>query len=266
MLRILPSAVVSLLCLLLLASAGRADSSALPPACHQLLLVTAANWNTSAATLQRYNLGQTGWKRVGHAIPVRIGRNGLAWGRGEVAVPAGAVGPRKREGDGRAPAGVFSLGPVWLRPGIPALSSDLPQNRVSDDAVGVDDPKSKYYNQIVRKSEVATPDWNSGEDMTIPEYDRVLVVHHNTANPVPGGGSCIFMHTWTTPQKATSGCTAMTSANLTETLNWLRVADEPRLVQLPEREFSGWLKAGRLPPSLTLPPRASSRKGSKPAP
>ena len=48
----------------------------------------------------------------GEAIPAVVGRNGLAWGRGvRTDLPAGE--PQKREGDGRAPAGIFKLGPAF---------------------------------------------------------------------------------------------------------------------------------------------------------
>ena len=44
------------------------------------------------------------------AAPVSVGRNGAAWGLGLHA--AQPQGPQKQEGDGRAPAGVFTLGAI----------------------------------------------------------------------------------------------------------------------------------------------------------
>ena len=62
--------------------------------------------------------------------------------------------------------------------------------------------------------------------------------------PVPGGGSCIFLHVWRGPGTATAGCTAMPDAALQEVIVWLDADAAPVLVQLPaseaERLRAGW--------------------------
>src|SRR5690349_18564827 len=82
--------------------------SPIPKECRQLLVVRSRSWRTPTATLERYERGDNpSWKLVAEATPVNIGRNGMGWGRG--LHPDGQTGPVKREGDGRAPAGVFPL-------------------------------------------------------------------------------------------------------------------------------------------------------------
>jgi len=49
----------------------------------QLVRVLAADWNSPHAVLQRYTRTQAAaaWQPVGDALPVMLGRAGLAWGR-----------------------------------------------------------------------------------------------------------------------------------------------------------------------------------------
>lgn len=221
-----------------------AAESWLPADCHQFLLVVTPDWDASAGTLQRYERGDSPWRPVGAAIPVRVGRNGLAWGRGE---RSGNGGPVKREGDGKGPAGIFRILSLWTRDGIQTPDESFPPHRIYADTQGVDDPGSRYYNRIVRRGEVPDPDWTSFEKMDIPDYDRVLVVSHNFENPRPGAGSCIFIHRWENRRTATAGCTVMSEEKLAEVIAWLRPEAQPTLVQLPQTEYERWLAAGRLP-------------------
>lgn len=59
----------------------------------QLLLVVTETWDSVAGTLQRFERSTTreAWNTLGPGVPVVVGRNGLAWGRGESRVPP--VGP-----------------------------------------------------------------------------------------------------------------------------------------------------------------------------
>ena len=80
----------------------------------QLLLVIAPDWTGRDARLFRYTrhdaLGQ--WLTEGEAIPVSLGRSGLAPAACLADDNAGAP-PPKREGDGRSPAGICSAPRGW---------------------------------------------------------------------------------------------------------------------------------------------------------
>lgn len=216
-----------------------------PADCRQMVLVVAPGWNSWKGQLQRYQRDHASapWQAQGDPIEVVLGAQGLAWGLGEVA-PA-AQGPRKREGDGRAPAGVYALPQLWTRPGIaPPPSGGFVPRAIHPDTFGVDDPKSRFYNRIV---EGVPKDWKSCERMDIPDYDRVLVVAHNLDKPRPGCGSCIFVHRWEASSIPTSGCTAMAETDLVTLIDWLRPDRSPRLVQLPQKEAELWNLRGWLP-------------------
>jgi len=102
---------------------------------------------------------------------------------------------------------------------------------ISETLLAVDDPQSRFYNQIVDSAQVVK-DWASTEFMRRADglYRCGIVVAHNPANQ-SGAGSCIFMHLWRGEGQPTAGCTAMSEENLKRVLAWLDPALEPRLIQ-----------------------------------
>lgn len=220
---------------------------------NQLLLCVASNWDSHAAQLQRFEqAGFDGdWRPVGGVITVSLGRSGLAWGRG-LHLPVGGSGPQKQEGDGRAPAGIFAITALfgYAAPDSPfARGAKLPYLCATPDLKAIDDPASAHYNRIVDQSSMAQPDWASCEDMLRSDqrYAVGAVVAHNSEQPVPGAGSCIFLHVWEGAGVPTAGCTAMALADMTEIAGWLDGAAAPVLVQLPQAEYECWREAWGLP-------------------
>jgi len=214
--------------------------------CKQLMLVTSSDWDQPKAQLQRYEKRGAQWQPVGKPIASILGGAGLAWGLGEDPVPTGGI--HKKEGDNRSPAGTYQVTQLWLRKGVPSpRTGSFPVHPIEADTVGVDDPKSRYYNRILKSTNIPQPDWDSWEKMDIPDYDRVLVVAHNLEKPSPGRGSCIFMHRWAAPDKPTSGCTAMAESDLIKVINWLRPDSKPRLVQLTRADAEQWRKRNEIP-------------------
>ena len=220
----------------------------------QLLLVVAPSWNSCTARLQRFDRPDFAgdWQAVGRAVQVSLGRAGLAWGLG-LHGHFGGEGAVKREGDGRAPAGVF---PVTALFGYAAVDSPfaraakLPYLCATRDLKAIDDPVSVHYNRIVDQSLVVQPDWTSCEDMLRADqrYAVGAVVAHNAESPVPGAGSCIFLHAWEREGMPTAGCTAMSLADMTEIAGWLDGLAAPLLVQLPLAEYEALRVAWALPP------------------
>jgi D-alanyl-D-alanine dipeptidase len=212
---------------------------ALPKDCRQVVLVVAPEWASSTGSLQRLERSNdhAPWEPVGTRVPVLLGKRGLGWAFGERKSGTGI--PEKAEGDLRSPAGAFALGPVFGR----APRADLPWLRMPYEALtatteAIDDPKSRYYGQIVDRSSVAQPDWQTSEHMgRIAAYELGIVVGYNPEHR-PGAGSCIFLHLWMEGWKGTSGCTALHRKDLEELVRWLEISRRPLLVQLPET--LGW--------------------------
>jgi len=213
----------------------------LPPQTRQLVVVTSAGWNDKAGELSRFEKDADGsWLPVGDSFPIVVGKNGMGWGRG--LHQAGAGGPAKVEGDGKAPAGIFSLGTAF------GYSDEAPAGVKWDYRACtardffVDDTRSAQYNQWVRLGAGENPSdrWASFERMrrTDALYEVGLVIEHNSAPAVAGKGSAIFFHVWRGPDQGTAGCTAMPKEQMTALLRWLEPGDKPLLIQAPREALA----------------------------
>lgn len=219
-----------------------------PPASDQLVLAIAPDWESTSATLTRWERHDGELVQVGVPVQVRLGRAGLAWGRG---LHPQQEGRAKREGDGRSPAGVFRLGPAFGDPPAPQPSAGWPVVEVSARDLFVEDPAHAAYNTHVRVPEgrELTP-WKAGQRMISgdPAHALKVLVGHNPAPVEPGQGSAIFLHTWRAGGEAvTSGCTAMDRATLDALVHWLRPEAEPVFALLPAEAYRRTAEAWGLP-------------------
>lgn len=193
------------------------------------------------------------WKLSGDIVPVVIGRNGLGMGIG-LHQPSGIVNlPKKEEGDGRSPAGIFSLSYVFgYAPSDETTNLKMPYLHITEMIECVDDVKSKYYNQIVSREEIEKTehiDWQSSEKMQSvgARYDIGIVIDHNPSPVKKGCGSCIFLHNWSDPIITTSGCTSMAPINMKRIAYWLDKQKKPVMVQLTKQLYSDLKRQWNLP-------------------
>ncbi len=248
---------------------GQAAKSPLTTS-RQMIVVTTPDWNAVPGSLQRYERRTTrsAWQRVGAAIPIVVGRSGLAWGAGLHGDPvtlAQGADPLKQEGDGKSPAGAFRLNAAFgYAPKGQAGRLKMPYVASTATLQCVDDAQSAYYNRVVERASLRQsnrqPDWQSHEDMRRKDelYRWGVVVEHNAggvgqssmkAKPKAkaGRGSCIFLHIWSGPNSSTSGCTALEAGLMEEVLRWLDVRQQPVLVQFPVSEYARLKAAWQLP-------------------
>jgi L,D-peptidoglycan transpeptidase YkuD (ErfK/YbiS/YcfS/YnhG family) len=216
----------------------------------QCVVVRALDWSSTTATLHAFARTSTSgdWKMRGNALPVVLGKSGLGWGLGLVDARRRA-GPRKIEGDNRVPAGIFRLGPAFgYAPAASASWIKLHYISLTKTTEGVDDARSRYYNQLVDRSQVARVDWRSSEQMRRADdlYKWGIFVAHNAAAK-PGAGSCIFIHIWKNSSTPTTGCTAMAERDLVRLLRWLDPAAQPVLVQMPRADYPSFQGQFHLP-------------------
>ena len=224
----------------------------------QCVVVVAPAWNSKTAVLRAFERTRpdSDWKMRGTAMPVVLGKNGLGWGRGVIDAK-NTDGPRKIEGDNRAPAGIFHLGPAFgYAPAQRARWLKLRYLPLTKEMEGIDDPRSRYYNQLVDRSNVVQVDWRTSERMLRADdlYKWGIVVAHNPT-ATPGAGSCIFLHIWKKPSTATTGCTAMAERDLVKLLHWLDPNAHPILAQMPRRAYTILQSSYELPAIPEKPPR-----------
>jgi len=232
-----------------LAISGRvASAQPLDADIRQLIVSIAPDWSASQGTLQRYERGPDGqWRRVGEKIPVLYGKNGLAWGRGLRG--ADELGLRKREGDGRSPAGVFAIGTIYGNEARLPDGADFPFHQVTANDAWPDDPKNPFYNQYVAVDSARPPAWFASQRMRTgdPAYRWRVEIRHN-ADPIePGAGSATFFHIRRGENRRTSACTTMAESVLQEMVVWLRVSAKPHYVLLPRGEYERLWQTWGLP-------------------
>lgn len=120
----------------------------------------------------------------------------------------------KQEGDKKTPSGVYPLGEAF---GMLPMSIKMDYKYITKADKFIDDPKHKNYNSWV----IGMTDATSFETMLIPQYKMGLVIQYNMNPIIPGAGSAIFMHIWTSPSTGTFGCVAASEESMQTLLQWL---------------------------------------------
>lgn len=217
----------------------------------QAVVVTTKDWSAIQGKAQLFERksAKAKWKPVGENSLIVVGRNGMAWGAGLNELPSDTGRLlMKTEGDGKAPAGIFSLTESFGS-GAKPDGVKLPYLKLEEFTECVDDVKSTHYNKVVNRMQVGIFDWQSSEKMLAvgAEYDLGIFVAHNSSPVNKGGGSCIFLHIWKTAETGTAGCTAMARENIETILKWIEPQKNPVLVQLPEDSYQKFQTAWKLP-------------------
>src|SRR5665213_2654172 len=165
----------------------------------QLIVVKANDWNSPPATmkwLERDDPSQE-WKSVDEPFEIVVGKKGLALGQNLLPIQSG-IPEFKKEGDNKTPAGLYRFCFAFGYAAEPDPGISWPYLALDENFVGVDDPKSRYYNCIVDQKKLTVKDWDSAETMLRSDglYKWGLLVDYNFENGQPGAGSQIFLHIW----------------------------------------------------------------------
>lgn len=226
---------------------GMSAAFALEGNVSQLIVSIAPTWDSPEGKLQCFQRTGKTWSAVGEPVRVLYGKNGLAWGRGEFGI--GETGLTKREGDKRAPAGVFKLGRIYTYdPALPA-GADYPFHPITENDAWVDDVNNPFYNQHVEVDLKNPPPWFEKQKMRLndPPHRWLIEIRHNADPPVAGAGSAIFFHIQRGPNRYSAGCTVMPEAAIVKIICWLRASANPRYVLLPAAEYQRRWKDWGLP-------------------
>ncbi len=214
----------------------------------QIVIITTANWDASTGKMQRYTRQNISapWKAAGKPTTVVVGKKGMGWAGDWKEYQL--TGPYKKEGDEKAPAGVFELGPAFGFADKKSKTTKLYYLPIKASTVCVDDDNSRYYGRIVEMSKVKNKDWTRAETMRDHhEYQLGVVIGYNMGERMPGIGSCIFMHIWKKPNEGTMGCTAMSKEQMAGLMRWLQPRANPVLVQMPKAQYQAYRAKWNLP-------------------
>jgi L,D-peptidoglycan transpeptidase YkuD (ErfK/YbiS/YcfS/YnhG family) len=221
----------------------------LPANSTQCVVGTAKDWNSSHVTLNAYEKRGGKWVKSSGPWTGRLGKNGLVWGLGLSPLPPGAK--VKREGDMRAPAGVFRIGGAW---GVHEKIQKHPKlyyRQVTTRDLWVEDPASPSYNKHLVLDREPSTAWEKKQQMKQNDYPHTLklFIAHNAAPKIsPGQGSAIFFHIWRGGgSKPTAGCTTMEEKKLRELIAWVDPDKQPIYVLLPEAEYQAKRAEWKLP-------------------
>ncbi len=230
-------------------------SSVLDDGVTQLIVSIAPTWDSTKGSLMLLERTADGWTAASPRVDVLYGKHGLAWGRGVAGTDE--PGLHKREGDGRAPAGVFAIGTIYGDdPALPE-GADYPYHQVTARDAWVDDPKHPLYNRHVAIDDPANPPpWFEKHRMRVgdPAFRWRIEIRHNAEPPVPGAGSVILFHLRRGPERRTAGCTAMAEEPLLTLIRWLRADARPHYVLLPWAEYEARVDRWGLPPIEVVEP------------
>ncbi len=200
---------------------GPEPEAAIPSDARRLVVVATDGFDSNDAQIATFvrETGEASWRQVGSSEPARVGRAGVGWGY-TFRNFARADEPLKREGDKRAPAGLFRLGATFGD----GLGAGAGHMQLTDGQhFCVDDTASESYSEIVPLDTVS--EGTSGEKMwAIDLYRRGIVVDYPTSREAKSG-SCIFIHVWRTPDTPTAGCVAASEETVKRLQDWTQVAE-----------------------------------------
>lgn len=197
-----------------------------------LLVITSAQQHSFHSTLRFYQKNHLEkWQQILPAIPVNLGKNGVAWDREQQAFfHVQKPHEVKKEGDNKTPLGIYPIIGAFGFSAQP-MNTTFPYIHIGLGTEAVDDIHSQFYNRIVQFSKIQ--DWHSSEKMwKIPCYKIGLIIGFNERY-VPGAGSNVFIHIWRNKDLPTMGCIAMSEVNLKKVLLHLNFHQHPFIAILP---------------------------------
>ncbi len=119
---------------------------------------------------------------------------------------------RKKEGDKRTPKGEFKLRYILYRKDrVFDLQTTLKKIKIDKKMGWCDDPKSSYYNKIIKypfkyRSEKL---WRKDNI-----YDIIIIIDYNLNPVIKNKGSAIFLHIAKRNYNPTDGCIAVSKKNI----------------------------------------------------
>ncbi|MDQ0941233.1 L,D-peptidoglycan transpeptidase YkuD (ErfK/YbiS/YcfS/YnhG family) [Streptomyces sp. V1I1] len=171
----------------------------------------------SYATVTAWAKGSSGWKSV-ISDSGRVGSNGVV------------DGSTRRQSTYTTPSGTYTITEGF---GVESSGTSMPYTRVNSSHWWVQDPESKFYNQMHTEAGADFPLTESGERgsehlINYPtQYAKALVINFNRWPATPGRGAGIFLHV--NGKGATAGCVSVPRATMDRIMGWIKPGAHPRI-------------------------------------
>ncbi|MFL2525662.1 MAG: L,D-transpeptidase [Pelagibacteraceae bacterium] len=135
--------------------------------------------------------------------------------RYKCALGKNGIAKRKKEGDKKTPAGLFSLGKVYYRKDkIRHLKTNLRKIVIKKKMAWCDDPNNKFYNKLTFTNDKSKEKLYRKDNL----YNIIVVINYNIKPIIKNKGSAIFIHLARKNYSGTMGCIGLKKKDLLDIL------------------------------------------------
>ena len=135
--------------------------------------------------------------------------------RYKCALGKNGIAKRKKEGDKKTPAGLFSLGKVYYRKDkIRSLKTNLKKIVIKKKMAWCDDPNNKFYNKLTFTNDKSKEKLYRKDNL----YNIIVVINYNIKPIIKNKGSAIFIHLARKNYSGTMGCIGLKKKDLLDIL------------------------------------------------
>jgi L,D-peptidoglycan transpeptidase YkuD (ErfK/YbiS/YcfS/YnhG family) len=147
--------------------------------------------------------------------------------RYKCALGKNGIAKRKKEGDKKTPAGLFSLGKVYYRKDkIRNLKTKLKKIVIKKKMAWCDDPNNKFYNKLTFTNDKSKEKLYRKDNL----YNIIVVINYNIKPIMKNKGSAIFIHLARKNYSGTMGCIGLKKKDLLDILKTVKKQTKIKII------------------------------------
>ena len=147
--------------------------------------------------------------------------------RYKCALGKNGIAKRKKEGDKKTPAGLFSLGKVYYRKDkIRNLKTSLKKIVIKKKMAWCDDPNNKFYNKLTFTNDKSKEKLYRKDNL----YNIIVVINYNIKPIIKNKGSAIFIHLARKNYSGTMGCIGLKKKDLLDILKTVKKQTKIKII------------------------------------
>ena len=135
---------------------------------------------------------------------------------------------KKKEGDGITPKGIFKLKKIYYRNDkVKNIVTKVKKIKITKDMGWCDDPKSKFYNKLIRlPSKFGHEKLYRKDDI----YNLIIVLDYNMNPVIKNKGSAIFIHLAKKNYKPTQGWMGLKQNDLIKLIEMIKKNQKIKII------------------------------------